>query len=184
MGAAEITAALADNRDGLTESAPKSVAELFADVPYEPEGALRSGFSSRKTGPATYEVTVVGSAATPLSRLTAIAYARAAEIGVENNWPNFRATEIKRTARCDTKVDARRGDAPIFGGYPVLTITVSYGAAADGPEVRDAAETFAEMRSRLDQTAASEDEKQAIVGWVFSYCASTGSPDPSGEPGR
>lgn len=153
---------------------PASVSELVADVPYAAVDALGSGFSSREITPKTYAVTVNGSAATPLSQLVTIAFARAAEIGLEHNWPTFLVTEFERTSDCEAWNDERRPQRSIYAGRPKLVITVVYDPETARADVRDSAEAFKEMRERLDKAFMSEHDKQATVDWVLEYCASTG----------
>lgn len=178
-----MTADLTASARDVTGDAPRSVSELFADVPYEEKGTLQSGFSTRQTGPESYEIAVDGAAATPVARLVAIGFARAAEIGLEHSWKNLRVVEIKRTAHCNPARQEHAPEAAITGGSPRLVLQVVYGPSATGPEVRDSAETFAEMRGRLAQMTTSEAEKEAIVEWVFQYCASTGMDESASESG-
>jgi hypothetical protein len=148
---------------------------LYADVPYEQLGPLGTGFTSLDLGSNRYTVTVNGAAATPLSRLVAIAFARAAEIGLEKKSPNFRVIEMKRHSDCEALKAAGAGaPAPVFAGRPRLTLTVLYFAEATDADARDSAETFAEMSKRLNGMIASEGEKQSAVEWAFKFCASTG----------
>lgn len=161
---------------------PKSISELLADVPYAPVDALGVGYSEREAAAKTYAVTVNGGAATPLSRLVSIAFARAAALGLEHNWQTFKVTELKRSSDCETWSVANAPDAPISAGRPKLTITVEYEPDAKAREIRNSAETFKEMQERLDQSLATDQEKQATVDWVFAYCASTGSKDQATTP--
>lgn len=159
---------------GERQRLPRSINELAADVPYAAIDALGLGFSSREIAPKTFIVTVNGDAATPLSRLVAIAFARAAEIGLERNWPSFRTTDLKRTAECVAWNGEPGAEAGIFAGRPKLAITVVYDPASADADIRRSADTFDEMRKRISQAQASEREKQATVDWVLEYCASTG----------
>ncbi len=171
--ATSVATAYAASDRGQGDRLPTSVSELVADVPYAAVDVLGVGFSSREIGPKMYAVTANGAAATPLDRLVAIAFARAAEIGLEHKWPTFRVTEFKRTSNCEAWNDDRRSEASIYAGRPKLVMTVVYEPETH-VDVRDSAQTFDEMRDRLDQASTNERVKQATVDWVLEYCASTG----------
>lgn len=174
------TADAASDR-GQGDRLPTSISELAADVPYAAVDSLGVGFSSLEIGPKMYAVTANGAAATPLSRLVAIAFARAAEIGLEHKWPTFRVTEFKRTSDCEAWKDDRRPEASIYAGRPKLVVTVVYEPETTHADVRDSAETFDEMRGRLDQVSTTTQDEQATVDWVLEYCASTGVKDEATE---
>jgi hypothetical protein len=167
-------ASLAASDGALDDRPPRTVYALPADVPYAPVDALGLGFASREIEPKKHVVTVTGAAATPLDRLVTIAFARAAEIGLERKWRAFRVGELERTSKCESWAAGSEQDSQIHAGRPMLTITVLYDPEPTSVDVRDSAETFNEMRSRLDHPLTTEQDKQATVDWVLEYCSSTG----------
>jgi hypothetical protein len=129
------------------------------------------GYTDREQAPGTHRVRAKGTAGTPPSRLEKIALARAAEIGVEQNFKFFKPGPFTHTVACkDAQTMPHKGGKSLAVRSPVADVEVTYAKIQTDPTFLPSAETFAKLTGELATDVITADASAQAVGAIAAAC--------------
>jgi hypothetical protein len=131
---------------------------------------LPIGYSDTKLEASHYTVRAMGTETTPRDRVELIARTRAAEIGVADKTPYFKVLSVTPSFACGKKVESYKGPAPKPLSGPVVSLDVVYAKTAGDPAYADAAQSFAELKARLDGEQVPAEARLAASAEVKAAC--------------
>ena len=125
-------------------------------VPYQHGNAIAPiGYSESLLGENRYQVKVTGRPHASLSQMEKIAHTRAAEIGTELKFRQFKVENMQHTTSCTKARSTPKGGGHPDLHYRVLTADVTYTKSREpAPGFLESRSTFKQLRAELDQPIA------------------------------
>jgi hypothetical protein len=129
-----------------------------------------AGYSQTMIDDTHYQVTAMGTEATPKERVEKIARARAAEIGVEQKLGYFKVASVQHGLKCEKAQPGYKSEATPASSRPTVMLDVVYAKDASGPGFASSAESFQTLSGELAGEVIAPEAKAAATRETRTGC--------------
>jgi hypothetical protein len=128
------------------------------------------GYSQTKIDDTHYQVSALGTEATPKDRVEKIARARAAEIGVDENMKFFKVTSVQHSTTCAKRQEGPKWAPTPSWAHPSVVLDVVYAKHTSDPTFQDSAEALSTLKMDLAAEDVAPEARAVAIQETHESC--------------